>query len=56
MIEISTQGWKIFQKGLEIQGKCLGQNLQFIKLNYVIDDKNVCYLLDSKTKNSFMTP
>jgi hypothetical protein len=56
VIEVSTQGWKIFQRGLENQGKCLGQNLQFIEVNCVINDKNVCCLLDSRTTNSFMTP
>jgi hypothetical protein len=56
MIEVSTQGWKILQGGLESQSKCLRKNLQLIEVNCVINDNNVCCFLDSRTTNSFMTP
>ncbi len=41
VIKVSMQGWELLQKGLERQSKCLGQNLQLIEVNYVINDKNV---------------
>jgi hypothetical protein len=44
MIEVSMQGFKILQRGLESQSKCLGRNLQLIEVNCVINDKNVSWI------------
>jgi len=53
--EISNQAQKILQGGFEAKRSILGEISNLLKLNCVINDKDVCCFLDSRVTNSLLT-